>query len=304
MRKVIVLTIIILLLFLGGCNSQDVIRVDLSKTSSEVMVDRPNPPRQGVYYFGFDRRLEIKEDVKMYVPFLRYLEKKTGYQFKLHITPRNKSIVDELGNGVVQFAAVGTVSYLQAQEKYGVKSLVRGLGENDGLYQAVIITRLDSDIKGINDLRGRSFAFGSRNSTQGHLIPRIMLAEAGIGQDSLSRYEFTGSHAEVANAVMSGQFDAGGLQDTLARALASRGLVRIVAKSKFYPSSGISVHPDVDPEVVAAVKKALIEFDPNGQDREGLYHWDQSEMPNGFMESREEDYQELKRWAEIFYLLN
>jgi len=38
----------------------------------------------------------------------------------------------------------------------------------------------NQDIHNISDIKGRKLAFGNVNSTQGHLIPRIMLTENGI----------------------------------------------------------------------------------------------------------------------------
>lgn len=254
--------------------------------------------------FGFDRRLDLKEDVKMYLSFLSCLERKTGQRFRLHISPKDRSIVDELGSGEVDLAAIGTGSYLEAREKYGVRMLVRGLNaQGQGEYRSFVITRPGSPVRSLADLRGRTFAFGARTSTQGYLIPRIILAEAGVDLEDLKGYDHTYSHAETANAVISGKFDAGGVQDTLGQNLANRGLVRIIAASRYYPSSGIAVSRDVSPEVVAAVRQALLEFAPQGPDKDDLYHWELSEMPLGFATAQEPDYAELATWAKRFGLL-
>ncbi|MCL4425763.1 MAG: phosphate/phosphite/phosphonate ABC transporter substrate-binding protein [Firmicutes bacterium] len=255
-------------------------------------------PDKDVFYFGFDRRLEPREDVKMYLSFLRYLERSTGYHFALHITPKNASIVEELGQGKVQFAAIGTLSYLEAHDRYGVRVLVKGLTEEKkGTYRGMIITQPNSPLRSLPDLKGKTFAFGARNSTQGHLIPRILLFEAGIRLSDLAAFEYTGSHFEAANAVISGRYDAGGIQDTLARELAKKGLVRILATSPCFPSSTISANAQVDPQVIEKVRQALLAFDPLGKDQEGLYHWEQSEMPAGFTTATDEDYAEARHWA-------
>lgn len=299
MRKILAFFLLIILLTAAGCGlSGKNGNIDLTSPGSEEIVENKRQVDSKVYYFGFDRRLEIKEDVKMYVPLMRYLEKETGHKFRLHITPKNESIVDEIGAGRVQFAAIGTVSYLQAYSKYPVKPLVRGTGENGRFYQAVIITRADSPIKSIRDLSGRSFAFGSPNSTQGHLIPRIMLAEQGLSLSSLKSFGYFASHTETANAVISGQFDAGSIQDSLGKTLAEKGLVKIIAVSDLYPRSGITVAPGVPAEVAEAVKKALLKFDPKGKDSVGLYNWQLSEMPGGFVETIADECLLLKQRAD------
>jgi len=266
----------------------------------------PSPPAadQGVYYFGYDRRLEPGEDVRIYVPLLRYLERSTGYRFKLMPLPHNGSVVDEMGGGRVQFAAIGTLSYLDAHKRYGVDALVvarNATGESE--YRALIVTRSESGIRTIEDLRDRSLAFGAPNSTQGNLIPRIMLQQAGINVSELRAFQHHSSHFETASAVLSGRFDAGAIQDTLGRELVRSGQLRIVAESGPFPSSTISMARGLAPEVVEAVRQALLDFDPTGRDKAGLYQWERSEMPLGFARVDAAALERVQRLAEQVGLL-
>lgn len=299
------LVIALIALNLAACDlSEPLPRIDLTRAASANDLASLKPEGDGTLYVGFDRRLEPKEDVKIYVPLLKYLERTTTYRFKLRPTAKDGNVVDDLGHGTIQFAIVGTLSYLQAHNRFGARPLVRGLNsEERGFYRAAIITRPTSSIKSLADLHGKTFAFGASNSTQGHLIPRILLEQSGIRLGDLATYEYTGSHAEAANAVISGRSDAGGLQDTLAQNLAQRGLVRILALSPDYPSSGIVVAPNVDPVIVDAVRRALLTFEPTAKDAEGLYHWDRTEMPRGFIGAQDSDYADLQTWAERFGLL-
>ena len=41
--------------------------------------------------------------------------------------------------------------------------------------------------------------------------------------------------------------------------------------------------------MVAAVRQALLEFDPQGRDKDDLYRWELSEMPLGFAAAQESD---------------
>ena len=291
----ILITIIVILI--SGCiNDNDEITVDLDNTIDGV-VQYP-PDETDVIYFGFDLRLSPKEDARIYAPFLQYISEETGRTFKIHFTPCYSSTVDELGEGVTQFAALGGLNYINAHDKYNATCLVRGLNkEGRSEYRAAIITQPDSDIYEIEDIRGRSFCFGSYYSTQGHLLPRRMLEDNNILMSDIGECTYKGSHTEAASGVVTGQCDAGGVQDTLARSLASEGLVRIVAYSDYCPSSGISANKDVDPELVEAVKKALLDFDPGGKHASNLVDWDRTEMPNGFIEAHDEDYAQLRELA-------
>lgn len=257
-----------------------------------------------VYHFGFELRASPQEDARQYLPFLKYLEGATGYRFELEFTPENEDIVNNLGTGEVHFAAIGAVSFIEAQNRLGVLALAHGinpLGKSE--YRAYIVVQPNSSIESIADLRGKHFAFGSTTSTQGHLIPRIMLHQQGLSLDDLAGYTYTGSHQNCADALVAQRADACGMQDTLAERLAKQGTIRILHRSDYYPSSGIAANHDVPDEVIARVREALGSFDPKGQDAKGLYKWERTEMPNGFSPAESQDYRNLKHWMQKLGLL-
>ncbi|SNB63557.1 PhnD/SsuA/transferrin family substrate-binding protein [Thermoflexus hugenholtzii] len=285
---------IFLVFVLVACQREPAIPVRLSESLLPSTALRVSLEADGPWIWSFDRRLEPKEDIRMNASLLRWLERQTGLRFRLRMAPRGQSVADEICAGRVHFGIVGTVTYLQAYHRCGARILVRGRNrEGQDTYRAAIVVPPDSPIRDLADLRGRSFAFGSPNSTQGHLIPRLMLQRAGLTLHDLRAYAFHDSHAATANAVISGRYDAGGLQDTLALALAERGLVRILVLSEPYPSSGIIAGPGVPEKTAQMVREALLTLDPVGRDRAFLYHWERSEMPLGFAPARDEEYADL-----------
>lgn len=301
------LNLLIILFLLSACApGESPAHISLSENLLQGEVHWAYPlGNQDAYVLGFDRRLEPKEDIRIYASFLEYLERETGYDFSLHITPIEGSLVQEIGEKQVDFAVVGTLTYLQAHELYAARMLVRGVNaDGESFYRAAIVTRPESNVYSLDDLAGRSFAFGASNSTQGHLIPRMMLIQAGIELSDLRAYDYAGSHADTANYVISGRADAGGMQDTLAQSLAARGLIRIIAWSDPFPSSGVMVGDHIPAEVAERVREALLRLDPLGKDKEKLYHWERTEMTNGFTITVDQDYDLLRKWAETFELIN
>lgn len=293
---------------MAGCDSdpkRKKVNLEIGISNEELRqiksVRKPN-----VYLFGFDPRASPEEDARQYLPFLKYLEKVTGHHFQLHFTPKGKTTAQTLGTGEIHFAAIGAGSYLKARARYNVIPVARGLNiYGKAEYRSMIIVSPKGKLRDIKDLRGKTFAFGNFTSTQGHIIPRIILVEHGIELKDLGSYVYTGSHFECANSVTSGNFDAGGIQDIMAKKLEKDGIVRILHTSKYYPSSCIAANRDVPKKVLANVKKALIDFQPKGDDAPDLYHWDRTEMPNGFIEARDKDYEELRKWAiKLGYLSN
>jgi phosphonate transport system substrate-binding protein len=290
-------------LILSGCSQEEIPeKVSLDRRSSNTGIPAPQPEPGGLR-FGFDLRLEPKEDVKIYLPFMRYLESNTGNKFSIRFTERYENTIENLGNGITHFAALGPVNSVLAIKRYGAGCLVMGLN-SDGKpeYRAVIFTRINSPLNNIRDLKGRTFAFGDRFSTQGHIIPRKMLEAAGITLMDLKGYVFTGSHANTARVVLNGDYDAGSMQDALAKRFVAEGKIRILAASKPYPSSLICFNKNVDPIIVKAVKSALLSFDPKDKHAGILVDWDKTEMPDGFAEYREESLKEIEQLVKKYRL--
>lgn len=100
------------------------IQLESNLTYGEVRLP-PSPENEPVFVFSFDRRLEPREDVRIYAALLEYLEYKTDYRFRLHVTPRTGSLVSEILNAEVDFAAAGVLTYLQVRENSDAEMLVR-----------------------------------------------------------------------------------------------------------------------------------------------------------------------------------
>jgi phosphonate transport system substrate-binding protein len=287
-----------------GCTQQETSKkVSLYKKAGRA--PQTSDYRQpNTFWFGFDLRLGPKEEVRIYTPFLQYLERATGKRFRIKFSEKYEDTVDNLGKGVTHFASLGTLNYVIGANKYGIKYLVSGVNkEGDPRYQAMIITRPDSPVRDLRDLEGKCFAFGAKMSTQGHLIPRKLLNDAGITLENLGNHIYAGSHVEVAKAVINGECDAGGIQDTLANQLVAEKKVKIIQISEPYPSSLIAYNSAVDSKTVEAVRTALLVFDPTGKHQAALFDWDKTEMPMGFSRISEPELNKVMTLANEYGLL-
>jgi phosphonate transport system substrate-binding protein len=302
-HAMISVTLFFFLIF-SGCSEKEVPKkVSLNKRSpaSENYV---RPSDIDTLKFGFDLRLGPKEEVKIYLPFLRYLSQNTGNKFSIKFTEKYENTVENLGKGITHFAALGPVNCVLAKKKYGSMCLVMGLNdEGKPEYRSAIFTRSDSPVSSIKELRGKTVAFGDNYSTQGHIIPRKMLEDAGITLETLKGYVFTGSHTNTARVVLNGEYDAGAIQDNLAKRLMAEGKIKILAISKPYPSSLICSNKDVHSPIVKSVKSALLALDPKGKHSGILWGWDKTEMPNGFTEYNEASLKEIEELTIRYGLL-
>jgi phosphonate transport system substrate-binding protein len=156
-------------------------------------------------------------------PLRQYLAKATGAKVELIIPTNYNATVEALGNGSLDFAYLGALTYVKAHDRYGVLPLVQRSA--DKTFHSLFITQSGSSIQKLADCKGKRFAFGDINSTSGHLIPYDELIKAGINAEQDMQVRYTGSHAATVKAVEGGAADAGALDETVYRSMIAEGKV-------------------------------------------------------------------------------
>lgn len=199
-------------------------------------------------------------------PLRAYLESKLGRQVELIIPANYNATVEALGNGSLDVAYLGGLTYAKAHERYGAVPLVQR--DIDRRFHSLFITWAGSGIASLEDLKGHSFCFGDINSTSGHLMPRLALAKAGVDADKdLSEVRYTGSHPATAQAVASGACDAGALDETVYAKLIADGTLKAGLLKVFYTTPPFTdyvwaARNDLPAEKGAAFTEALRSLDP------------------------------------------
>ncbi|MBV8073836.1 MAG: phosphate/phosphite/phosphonate ABC transporter substrate-binding protein [Candidatus Eremiobacteraeota bacterium] len=156
-------------------------------------------------------------------PLRDYLSAKIGRPVELVIPTNYNATVEALGNGSLDFAYLGGLTYLKARQAYGVLPLVQRA--SDRQFHSLFITQPGSGIEKLADLRGKRFAFGDVASTSGHLMPDYALRNAGLDPDKDLAVRYTGNHPATAKAVESGTVDAGALDESVLKALLDSGQI-------------------------------------------------------------------------------
>ena len=154
-------------------------------------------------------------------PLRDYLAKAVGKPVELIIPTNYNATVEALGNGSLDFAYLGGLTYVKAHARYGVDPLVQR--DADREFHALFITGTDSPVHTLADLKGKRFAFGDINSTSGHLMPYAVMREAGIDANKDLTFRYTGSHPATAKAVEAGAVDAGAIDESVYQAMLADG---------------------------------------------------------------------------------
>ncbi len=244
--------------------------------------------------FGFCPKYNPRIMVQLYQPFLEYLNQTTPYRFEIKLSRFYEDTVDQLGKGEVLIASCGPVSYVKARERYGVTAILRALSkEGNPFYRGIIIVRQDSPIQKLEDIKGKSFAFGQTWSTASHVLPKYHLLKVNIKLKDLKGYDFLRHHDSIVNAVLKGQFDAGAVKDIVAYKYQKEGL-RFIFVTDPIPTVPILVRKEVPTELIKSVQTALLKLNPGDPHHQKMMSlWDE-EFKYGFTEASDSDYNSIK----------
>jgi phosphonate transport system substrate-binding protein len=208
------------------------------------------------------------EQVRKFTPIANYLEKRLGMKVEFTPVTDYPAAVEALVNKKVDLVWFGGFTYVQAQIRSGGKIVPLAQREEDTKFQSVFITKTDSGIKALADLKGKQISFGSQSSTSGHLMPRHFLLQANLNPEKdFRRIAYSGAHDATIASVVSGKVDAAALDITVWRKFVSENKVDTKAVDVFYTTAPYfnynwSMHADSPADLRAKVQKALTDLDP------------------------------------------
>jgi len=149
---------------------------------------------------------------RKYQPMVEYLSNALGATVKYVPVTDYGAAVQALVAGRIDFAWLGGFTHVQSRTMSDVQPLV--MRDIDRDFKSVFIANTAGGVASVADCRGKKFAFGSKSSTSGHLMPRHFLATTH-GIDPAADFDgepvFSGAHDATAKMVESGRVPAGAL---------------------------------------------------------------------------------------------
>lgn len=142
-----------------------------------------------------------------------YLSKTTGYSIKPITLSNYAGVALAMKSKRVDFAFVGPINYLFIDDYAGAIPLTAAVRHGSKSYRGIIIARADSGIHKLEDLRGKSVAFGDALSASASLYPKAALLEAGLDPKKDIKSLILSSQSAVVTSVLSGKVDAGAIYD-------------------------------------------------------------------------------------------
>jgi len=244
---------------------------------------------------GFMHPVGLVITTKYRQPLMDHLILHTRYAFRALFNTDSEKTVGMLEQRLAEVCHMGVVSYLEADSEFGAIPVVRPLNrDGEPVSYSVFVTPQASPLRSLGELKGRSLALGSYHSTLSHLIPRHELIRAGVALEELGAIEYLENDEAIASAVLEGRFDAGAVDELVARRYEEKGL-RALHVSAPIPSAPLVARAELPQRVIQSVRDALLLLDFDGaKDRE---HWDE-DLRYGFAPASAADYEPIRKIIE------
>lgn len=231
----------------------------------------------------------------------KYLSEKTGLKVEFVPSVDYAALVTGFQRGEIHMAWFGGLTSVQARNLVPeADSIVQR--PRDAQFHSVFITQSSENISKLEDLKGKSFTFGSESSTSGHLMPRYFLSEAGIdaNTDFDGKPNFSGSHDTTYKLVESGAFKAGALNEAVWEAAVKEGKVDTNKVKVFYTTPAYydynwTINSNVEDVfgkgTEQKVKEALLSITGDQKEIADLFQTD------SFIETKNDNYKKIEKVA-------
>jgi phosphonate transport system substrate-binding protein len=244
------------------------------------------------------------ELLRKFKPLGAYLEQELGMKVEFVPVADYAAVVEALAADRIDMAWLGGFTFVQARLKTGnAVPLVQR--EQDAEFTSKFITS-DPAVKSLQDLKGKTFAFGSVSSTSGSLMPRYFMLQDGIKpEDFFSRVAYSGAHDATAAWVQAGKADAGVLNASVWQKLVDAGKVdtdkvKVFATTPTYYDYNWTVRGNLDADLQAKIKSAFLALDSAKPEQKAILDL---QAASRFIETKPENYEGIEEAARAAGLL-
>lgn len=164
---------------------------------------------------GIFPRRNPSEMIRMFTPLADYLSRELKQPVKLETTPDFTSFWEAVSANRYQLVHYNQYHYVRAHSQLGHVLLAMNEENGKSSLSGIVVTRVDSGIRTLADLRGRTIVFGgNKQAMNSYITPTHLLRQAGLNAGDY-REEFAVNPPNVALGVFYKRALAGGIGDIL-----------------------------------------------------------------------------------------
>lgn len=236
--------------------------------------------------------------VQKHNKFLEYLTKKLGVkQTRLQTASDYNGIMSLLVKGEIDIAWLASMTSVEARANPDIQLLVKPIRFGTTSYRGIIITRQDSGIRSLKDLKGKKFCWVEKESASGYTFPKSLLLEAGLNPEKdFAEAAFLNKHDAVVLNVLLGKYDAGACYDDARNTLRDKSKMdelTILATTQDISNEPIVVRKNLPQDLIEKIKQALLDL--NAKTPEGKEILDDLTDVQGFVPVKDSDYDYIEK---------
>ncbi|MNF38100.1 Phosphate-import protein PhnD precursor [compost metagenome] len=244
------------------------------------------------------------ELLRKFKPLGAYLEQQLGMKVEFVPVADYAAVVESLASDRLDMAWLGGFTFVQTRLKTG-NAIPLVQREQDEKFTSKFISA-DPAVKSLQDLKGKTFAFGSVSSTSGSLMPRYFMQKDGIVPEQyFSRVAYSGAHDATVAWVQAGKVDGGVLNASVWQKLVDAGKVdtakvKVFATTPTYYDYNWTVRGTLDPALAEKIKQAFLALDPANPEHKAILDL---QAASRFIPTKSENYAGIEEAARSAGLL-
>lgn len=251
--------------------------------------------------FGILPRLSAIEMHNMFKPLVEYLSKETGEKVTLVIPKDFEAFKEAVRAGQVDMGFANSLVYVQLKKSGSLDPLALSSEAKSGTrFRGIIITRKDSGISKLQDLKGKKISFVDKDSAAGYIFQMLLLSKAGLDvQKDFTTLPFARKHDNVTMAVFNKSADAGGIREDDLEKMKDKvdlSQIRVIGYTDYFPNWPVFSTPKMDKAIAAKIRTALLKLKPNDPANERILG---PARLTGFTSVADKDYDELRKAASL-----
>ena len=235
---------------------------------------------------------------QMFKPLMKHLENRLGKTIIFTVAKDYGDLVQRIKLKKIDIGIFPPIAYVNAKASLpDLKYMLTVIGETDiesgklrDSYKGVIICLKKSNIRKLEDLRGKRFGFTDINSSSGYKYPKHLLQSRGIDPETFfSKIFMLKKHPKITQALVNKAIEGGATWDGhLAKAIHEHGdIFRILDKTDPIPYDAWAAGPHVSRKDVQKIKSELLKLQPQGvvlteMRKHGAYYWGWKERSDAY----------------------
>ena len=203
---------------------------------------------------------------------VEYIAEQTDLPIRQIFPDTFEAHVKMVGEGKIDISFSNPLVYTRIADRYQARAFARILEKNGRpTFRGQVICRADNKaIQNIQDCRNKRWMAVAPTSAAGYLFALDLFLAHGIDKADFRSITFApgpgGKQEKVVQAVYLGEADIGSIREgtlELVRDQVELDAIRVLANTQRYPSWVYAARKGLDPDVVDAIKQALLNLAPD-----------------------------------------